>query len=52
MEYCRTLVVKTGFDAVSVSSISRALHLSRGFFYYHFGDKFDLVNRIIEHDLQ
>jgi len=47
------LLDSTGFEAISVAQICKAAKISRSTFYYHFKDKFDIVqwhfNYVAEH---
>jgi probable dihydroxyacetone kinase regulator len=47
----KRLMKKNGFDKVSVSDICSECGMNRKSFYYHFRDKYDLVNWIFYEDL-
>ncbi len=40
------LIHKKGFDALTVSDITRCAHINRGTFYLHYIDKFDMLQQI------
>lgn len=40
------LIVKKGFDALTVSDITRLAEINRGTFYLHYIDKFDLLQTL------
>ena len=46
IEAFRTLVQKSGFDDVTIEKIAKKATVNRQTFYYHFADKYDLVNHI------
>ncbi|MCR4786438.1 MAG: TetR/AcrR family transcriptional regulator [Lachnospiraceae bacterium] len=47
----KKLMKKKGFDRVSVSDICNSCGMNRKSFYYHFRDKYDLVNWVFYEDL-
>ncbi|MBS4761250.1 TetR/AcrR family transcriptional regulator [Carnobacteriaceae bacterium zg-ZUI252] len=42
------LLQEKGFDAVTVSDLSRYAKVNRGTFYLHYVDKFDLVDQLVQ----
>ncbi len=47
----KSLVEQRGFDEVTVDEIARRTTVNRQTFYYHFADKYDLVNHIFYTEL-
>jgi len=47
----KSLMKAKSFDKISVADIAESCGLNRQTFYYHFQDKFDLVNWIYNHEL-
>ncbi len=47
----KKLMETTPFDRISVSSITDGCHLNRQTFYYHFQDKYELINWIFYTDV-
>ena len=50
-EAFKELLVDTPFDKISVGAVCERCGLSRKSFYYHFADKYDLVNWIYDAEL-
>ena len=50
-EGLKELIKTKSFDKISVADIALSCGLNRQTFYYHFQDKFDLVNWIYYHEL-
>lgn len=42
-----TLLTEKGFDAITVSDLTRYAKINRGTFYLHYLDKFDLVDQLV-----
>lgn len=51
VESFKALVEQQGFDEVTVDEIARLTTVNRQTFYYHFADKYDLVNHIFYTEL-
>ena len=47
----KSLVEQRGFDEVTVDEIAKCTTINRQTFYYHFADKYDLVNHIFYTEL-
>lgn len=47
----KTLMEKKGFEKITVSDIAEECGLNRQTFYYHFQDKYDLVNWVFYNDV-
>lgn len=44
-----SLLMEKDFEKISVADITRRADINRGTFYLHFIDKFDLIDKMIEH---
>ncbi len=51
MNNMRTYVTKKKFDKVTVESITKSCNLTRGSFYYHFQNKYDLIEKMFLDDV-
>lgn len=51
MDTMKQLVVKKNFDKISINSITKECNLTRGSFYYHFQNKYELLEEIFIHDI-
>ncbi len=47
----KTLMNQKGFDKITISDITKSCGLNRQTFYYHFQDKFELLNWIFYHEV-
>ncbi len=47
----RTLIVKDGFEKITISDITQECGIHRQTFYYHFQDKYELLDWLLYHEL-
>lgn len=51
MDTMRELATKGKFDKATVDSITKASELTRGSFYYHFQNKYDVIEQMFVYDV-
>jgi AcrR family transcriptional regulator len=49
IEAARSLLIRSGVDAVRIVPLARALRVTRGGFYWHFKDRDDLLDSLLEY---
>ncbi len=52
IEAMKSLMKTKKFDKIKVKDITSEANINRSTFYYHFGDKYDLLNKILDNELE